>query len=167
MKQIKMTYWLLGFGCGIILSGIVGTICTLNVQEYKISVSSTEELEPIETNNQDEEIKPDNEKVEEYKTEKYEDEIQVSNQDSSETDRLEVNAQIPEEIPEEIEIYIPSMSNATEIAGILEDAEIIDDSKAFIDFLKQNKKTTKLKHGKITFPKIVTYEEILSILLNN
>ena len=163
MKQIKMTYWLLGFGCGIILSGIVGTICTLNVQEYKNSVVNAKELETIETNNQGEQIKSDDEKVEEYKTEKYEDEIQISDQESPDTDTLELNA----ELPEEIEIDIPPMSNATEIASILEDAGIIDNSKAFINFLKQNKKTTKLKQGKVTFPKIATYEEILTILINN
>ena len=158
-----MTYWLLGFGCGIILSGIVGAICSLNIQEYNIGVSNVTDPPMMEINNQEQFEKINNENIEEYKTEKYENEISSVEQESSKVERVDPSI----EVLETIEVNIPSKSMATDIAKILEKAGVIEDSKAFVDFIKEKKKTTKLKSGKIIFTKNSSYDEILEILAHD
>lgn len=158
-----MTYWLLGFGCGIILSGIVGAICSLNIQEYNIGVSNVTDPPMMEINNQEQFEKINNENIEEYKTEKYENEISSVEQESSKVERVDPSI----EVLETIEVSIPSKSMATDIAKILEKAGVIEDSKAFVDFIKEKKKTTKLKSGKIIFTKNSSYDEILEILAHD
>ena len=158
-----MTYWLLGFGCGIILSGIVGAICSLNIQEYNIGVSNVTDPPMMEINNQEQYEKINNENIEEYKTEKYENEISSVEQESSKVERVDPSI----EVLETIEVNIPSKSMATDIAKILEKAGVIEDSKAFVDFIKEKKKTTKLKSGKIIFTKNSSYDEILEILAHD
>ena len=39
MKKIKRTYWLLGFGCGIVLSGIIGAIMAVAMLHIKLYVT--------------------------------------------------------------------------------------------------------------------------------
>ncbi len=158
-----MTYWLLGFGCGVILSGIVGAICSLNIQEYNIGVSNVTDPPMMEINNQEQFEKINNENIEEYKTEKYENEISSVEQESSKVETVDPSI----EVLETIEVNIPSKSMATDIAKILEKAGVIEDSKAFVDFIKEKKKTTKLKSGKIIFTKNSSYDEILEILAHD
>lgn len=163
MKKLKTTYWLLGFGCGIILSGIVGTVCSLNIRVETSGMNNSELASDIKVQNEDEKklIKYDAE--EEYKTEKYKEENIKSDEELLVVDEINDGS----EVINTILVHIPSQSGATDIARILEEADIIDDAKAFISFIKDQNKATKLKHGEIMFTKKLTYEQVLEILTYN
>ena len=78
MKKVKFTFWLLGFGCGMILTGMLGTLLTLKVdfevvssqddQTHNTMQPLTKEdkeienlsLEESDTVSEDEPIKEDN-----------------------------------------------------------------------------------------------------------
>lgn len=38
MKKVKFTFWLLGFGCGVILAGIIGTFLSLRINLKTVGV---------------------------------------------------------------------------------------------------------------------------------
>lgn len=163
MKKLKMTYWLLGFGCGIILSGIVGVFCSLNI---RLETSAINHNEPttVVGNNSEEENKPIKHNIEkEYKSEKYEEENAKSDTQALSNEKIED----VKETSSTIQVHIPTQSGATDIAQILKLADVIDDANAFISFIKDQNKATQLKHGDIVFSKNLTYEQVLEILTYN
>lgn len=162
MKKLKTTYWLLGFGCGIILSGIVGTICSLNIRVETSGITSSEWASGIKDQNE-EEKQSIQYNAEEYKTEKYEKQNIKRDEEVLVDDKTNDNS----EVINTIRVHIPSQSGATDIAQILEKADIIDDVDAFIGFIKDQNKATKLKHGEIIFSENLTYEQVLEILTYN
>lgn len=158
-----MTYWLLGFGCGIILSGIMGTIFSLNITQYTRDLNNNKEISVVKENNRNQIEKIETDSLEEYKTEKYGKKTTNVEQESSDIETIDY-AKVTSE---NVEVYIPSQSMATDIAEILEAAGIIENSSTFVNFMKEKKKTTKLKSGKIIFSKNLSYEEILEILAHD
>ncbi len=161
MKQIKRAYWLLGFGCGIVLSGIIGAITALGIQDDSKKTSGVLEQEVEQTYKNQEQNRQNNETVDEYKTQKYEEKQEVVENEDLPTHIPNVEVQ---EI-ETIEVYIPSKAIAREIAFILQEHGVVDDATSFLEFVREQKKTTKLKDGNLTFVKNGSYEEILDILL--
>lgn len=160
MKQIKRTYWLLGFGCGIVLSGIIGAITALGIQDDGKKVSGVLEQEVEQTYKKQEQNRQNNETVDEYKTQKYEEKQEVVESEALPTHIPNVEVK---EI-ETIEVYIPSKAIAREIAFILHEHGVVDDATSFLEFVREQKKTTKLKDGNLTFVKNASYEEILNTL---
>lgn len=160
MKQIKKTYWLLGFGCGIVLSGIIGAVTALGIQDDSKKISGVLEQQVEQTYEKQNQNRQDNETVDEYKTQKYEEKQDVNESVSLPTNIPHVEAK---EI-ETIEVYIPSKAIAREIATILHEHGVVDDATSFLEFVREQKKTTKLKDGNLTFVKNASYEEVLNTL---
>lgn len=159
---MKKTYWLLGFGCGIVLSGIIGAIMALGIQEYSEEAAPEVEREMIQSNENLDKGAINNETVDEYKTEKYEQDQTINEGVSTD---IKVEEDIKVEAPETIEVYVPERMIASEIAMLLEEYGVIEDAITFVEFVREQKKTTKLQDGKLIFDKNGSYEEILEILV--
>lgn len=167
-KKIKLTYWLLGFGCGIALSGMMGILYSLNIQGYRSDTSNDQSL--VVTSDASQNLIKENEshKLQEYKTEKYEEQEAIIEQGGSEQEPSNKEQSSRETIASEVlEVYIPSQSRAMDIAKILEAAGVLEDSNAFITFIEEQNKTTKLRHGSLVFAKNLNYKEILDILIQD
>lgn len=172
IRNSKFIFWLMGLGSGMILSGIIGAIFVLNLNEYKTAVSninqsktSTESaVAASEESIAAPEITPD-------ETMPASEQIQTVDAES------EVPVQTPEEVPsatpaseessqeELLEIDIPSYFTAMEISKLLEEKHVVDDWEKFKDFMREQKMTTKLKAGKHLVPLNASYEEVLASLV--
>lgn len=123
----------------------MGIVYSLKIQEYRSYENNSKTVLAVPEDNENLIQEGETDKSKEYKTEKYEDQI----------------------ITEPLEVYIPSQSRATDIARILEAAGVLENSSAFIQFIEEQDKTTKLRHGNLVFPKNLNYEEILDILIQD
>lgn len=144
-KREKFIFWLMGLGCGILLSGIIGTFLSLNIlnEEFKVRNEVTSQFNSNnETNRSNEESNSDN-KTNEKNIPK------VSNNKKEET----------------IQLYITSGLSATEICELLEKNQIIKDAIKFKEYVKKQGKVTSLRQGKFEFSRNMSDEEALGILL--
>lgn len=157
-KKEKFIFWLMGLGCGILLSGIVGTFLSLNIlnNDFKLKNEMTNEHE-ISNNSKlnNEAINNSNELTEEEIIEKalglgmkFEDSKEISNDENA-----------------PIKLYISSELGATEICEVLEKSKVVKDGEKFKEYIKKQDKVTSLRHGEFEFSRNMTYEEILEVLL--
>ena len=174
MKNRRMLYIILGFGCGLVLAGVVGLITSLNPQAYTISENSQMQ-DNKESSASD--IK-DNNKVEEYKIEQYinenvteedqgdeketlknqnigvvKNEVSEVTEDKKATNR-HIAANSEEQIVENedyIYVDIPKDFGATEICQLLEQEKIIENADEFLTYIREEDKQTKLLDGRIEF----------------
>lgn len=154
-------FWLIGLGCGMILSGIIMIVLILNAQEYKQEIVGKFSNEPVQNTEETfniNQVSP---------TESVDD---IEEEQQSESDDLKKEEYIEEHVAEEVEpvdkvIYIPGNSTALQVCIILEQEGIIEDAKGFSDYLVKNKKTTYLRNGTITLPTGASYEELMKQLL--
>lgn len=163
MKKIKVTFWLLGFGCGITFSGIVGTWVTLQIdasiqQENQVS---------IENKNQQEKLKDSIQNKEPLEGKDVNNnQVVVDNKEEiiggEERKTIEESK---EKTQDYYEVFIPSTSGASEICSILEAAGIIESGKEFHQYIKAQGKQAYLKDGTFKLPKDVDYETLLTLLL--
>jgi cell division protein YceG involved in septum cleavage len=153
-------FWLIGLGCGMVLSGIIMIVLILNAQEYKQEIVGQFSNQPVQNAKETfniNQVSP---------TEPIED----IEEQQSESDDLRKEEYIEEPVAEEIEpvdkvIYIPGNLTALQVCIILEQEGIIEDAKGFSDYLVKNKQTTYLKNGTITLPTDASYEELMKQLL--
>lgn len=162
-KKKQFIFWLIGLGCGIVLSGILGIIVVLNTGEYKSSMLSRVEpvteqkniayKEPIATAL----IVPQNkEKITSQSVK--EDDIPVVTPGGLLVTPKEKEQKV-------VQVIIPSGINATETCKLLEEAGVVEDGDDFKEYISKQKKTTKLKDGKFSLPLEATYEELLSLIV--
>ena len=173
MKKVKLTFWLIGFGCGIVVTGMIGALLCLNVkvepkdQVYAINDSISNQLEEekalmiqesqIETQKHSNEVnaKSESQTVAETK---------FTQQDSDQKNNQDFGTVIEEE--KFCEVVIPSNLSASEICKLLEEKGIVEDGKAFLAYIKERKKQTYLKSGHYNLQINVSYEELLSELIS-
>lgn len=168
----KMTFWFIGLGCGMIISGIVMMIYILacentlvkqngnSVEANKIYDEGTEESKSGLG------VLPDKQVsfvLEELKEEiiglKKERDHEDKTQQYIELDIEKVNED------EKIKVFIMEDMGATQICKLLKEAGVIENEKNFFDYVVAHGKTKYLKHGWIEFPKAGTNEEILDRLV--
>lgn len=177
MKKIKVIFWVLGFGCGIVFSGIIGTWITLQVNvriqnqsQGEIFVSDSAEETKIENQNPIQNDKSRESLIEDKSSiaekEVNNNQIVVNNNEeligSGDNRGIEKNEKKQEDY---CEIFIPSTSGASEICKILEEAGIVENGKAFHDYIKEKGKQAYLKDGHFTLPKDADYETLLALLV--
>lgn len=144
-KKERVIYWLMGVGCGIMLSGMLMTGVTLKLAEQDKGLSAGQEMQTTiekEDENQNEE---QNDNVDGGKEGEHSD-----NAGPVESDYIEVN--------------LPSHYYSEAICAALESEGVIEEQEAFLKYLKDNKMTTKLRTGTLYFPINGTNEEVLSVL---
>lgn len=139
-KKQKFIYWLIGVGCGMVLSGMAMTFVGLSLSKEEPTKSL--DMVPIY------EIEDTNVIKQEVKSEAL----------------VEEEGAIKSEASTYKWVQIPLNYNATQISKLLEDKEIIEDQKAFLEYLRKNKQTTKLRCGNQYLPIKGEYDTILSIL---
>lgn len=177
MKNLKVTFWLLGFGCGIMLAGIVGTLLTLKVDAHmqevnrkKNNVNNIIEESKIESPNSLEserhtEAPIDSVLNESIQTDTNNDPI-INSKEESDGEHPTQPIQAKEETTESYyTIYIPSTSSASDICILLEKAGIVESGEDFLSYIKVHKKQTQLRHGTQNLPKHTDYETLLTLLL--
>lgn len=155
----SFTFWLVGFGCGIILSGLIGVVMLLNTDEYKNSINTQIDrsettaptLAELDASESDEDL--------------GDSEIEVNN--NLESDEKSNNEQIEIEESGQIIVNIPSGLTASETCKLLEEYGVVEDGDAFNEYIRSKQKTTKLREGEREFPKNATYEEVLDLLLTS
>ena len=177
MKKMKFTFWLLGFGCGMALTGIIGTFCVLNVkmesQPENVSLAVTEKLDVVETTETPSEsisktsIMPSKTTLEYSENQRQEEKqtpsgrVEVTNQDEKAKETIDKEVGMEEVYKT---ITIPKAVGAKQICDLLEEEGLIDNADDFLTYIKSYKKQRFLKHGELTLPLNVDYERLLEEL---
>ncbi|MDF2612661.1 MAG: endolytic transglycosylase MltG [Clostridia bacterium] len=171
----RFVFWLIGFGCGIILSGIIMIGFIFNTAEYqgqladRVSNSEKEKNSPSAA-----ESAADNSEINQIIDNTVN--ASVSDQESDEEDSKQqtdtiTESALPEVKQEEkeqtITVYIPNNTNATKVCQLLEQEGVVQDGEDFLNFIIKNGKTKKLR-GNIekVFPLNGDYDVILNILIS-
>lgn len=170
MKKVKVTFWLLGFGCGITLAGIIGTLLTLRVDAHMQELGRQEN----NTNNIAEESRIESQSnIESEKNKENPIDPVLSESIQKDTNSNQVvidnHTQTIETKEKIIESYctvhIPNTSSASDICTILEEAGVVENGKDFLEYIKAHKKQTRLRNGTHNLPKHTDYETLLTLLL--
>ena len=153
MKKIKFTFWLLGFGCGMAFTGILGTFISLKVVPMSIvqethkslseDVAQSEGEMPTQLSQVDENAQNQQSNI---------------NGDGQESESLEQEALYRE-------IDIPSVYSASEICQLLQEEGIVEDGKAFLEYIRERKLQRYLQDGHLKLPLNASYEELLNELI--
>ena len=178
MKRVKFTFGIIGFGCGMVTSGMIGTLLSLNIkvpehastnaskeqvviEEDKENSHSKQEVISTETNieNESSTSKVSEDKAQKIQEEQAADHIQEKKDEPVENLTQSENSGV-------CEVIIPSKVSAGEICEILKDAGVIDDAENFLSYIKSRKKQTSLKSGQYTLPINANYEDILEALIS-
>ncbi len=169
----KLTFWFIGLGCGMIISGIVMMIYILacentlveqngnSIEANKIYEEGTEESKSSLG------VLPDKQVsfvLEELKEEIIE--LKKGRNHEEETQQyIESDIKLVNE-DEKIKVFIMEDMGASQICKLLKEAGVIENEKSFFDYVVAHGKTKYLKHGWVEFPKAGTNEEILDRLVS-
>ena len=168
MKQVKLTFWLIGFGCGIVITGITGALITLNISTNGVEqVVSSDGLENQATKQfvvENQEIHTTEEELQEIQKSDQQVETKIQQNDMESNQSVEVTDQ--EEIEQLCEVIIPNKVTASEICQILQECGVVEDGTELLAYIKERKQQTLLKSGKLILPIGGTYEEILEELVS-
>lgn len=187
MKHVKITFWILGFGCGVILTGIIGVLVSLKAnysvqkmlleEKYKVQQIEADQTSPIENqkmqNNGDlqGEQKEANKKViasaEPSETAKQDqNSTKINTKVNNQVSNQKSENQKSEQVVGKKGVTIPSRMSASEICTLLEKEGIVDDGKAFLDYIKKQKKQALLRAGYYELSVGGSYLEILNELVS-
>ena len=167
MKNLKFTFWLIGFGCGIVVSGIIGTLFTINLEAHETK-SEPSRVEANQLSEREQQEVEENTGVEQRQG------VQ------EEKDRPNVSEQMAEKPHDEVstastlnvverkycEIEIPKNASAMEICYLLEQNNIIENRDSFLEYIKSKKMQSRLCAGKVKLPVLGDDEEILNALIS-
>ena len=168
MKKVKVTFWLLGFGCGIALAGMIGTLFTLRIDSVIQQQTNVKENTIID----EAKIERQNNTKEQSNEESSVDPVLSKNsQENLNDNQTTIDSYMPaidtqqKEVNNYCEVYIPDTSSASEICEILEEAGIVESGKDFHEYIKEHRKQTRLKDGMLNLPIQSDYETLLALLL--
>lgn len=175
MKRLKLTFWIIGFGCGMVVSGIIGALLTINVHNpyeteptNQIIGKTTEDKDEIEDTSQvasTPEINDHEAKKEE--SHKEEIELELSDKQSKEAESREtLFNQIQTTKAQYSKVDIPKNFTAKQICVLLEENKIVASGEDFLAYINSKKKQCYLKDGELLLPILGEYEEILNELTN-
>lgn len=175
MKKVKVTFWLLGFGCGIALAGMIGTLLTLridlSVQQLNTKEDNVADEVREEKRNSIEAQGSKDDSLDTVLDDSIQDEVsdhQVMENDKGEfvrDDLMPISGMQQEVAINYYEVHIPNNSSASEICAILEEAGIVESGKDFLEYIKEHKKQTRLKNGTFKLPMYTDYDTLLALLL--
>lgn len=190
-RDRKITLWLIGFGCGIVLSGIVMMFYVFNSKDYQQGIintvqntPSTHQTEEIESIPLEDQVKinaegtdtidpltidPIEEKsivngnVEELIVEEKSQKVNDGEQEGIETENKEAEEENTSD-KNTITVYITQGMKANEIFNLLEQKKVIDNARSFYAYVAKENMTKYLRHGTIEFPKNADYGTVLRLL---
>ncbi len=175
MKKVKVTFWLLGFGCGIALAGMIGTLLSLRIDaivQYT-NIAENNRVDEIREENQEDATKQNAEESSADLVLSDADKEQLSTNEAVESNREEPfvddhtsTISTEQEVTEKLyEVFIPNNSSASEICTILEEVGIVESGEDFLAYIREHKKQTRLKDGSLQLPMLADYETLLALLL--
>lgn len=134
MKKTKFTFWLLGFGCGMMLTAMIGIFVVLSVKtEPNKEISQTHQENTLPLNKIEQSTK-----------------ASVSEKES--------------EVTTYKTITIKKAQSAVEVCSILEKEGIIEDQEAFLKYIVDNKKEKYMRIGTVVIPSNIDYKELLKVI---
>lgn len=169
MKKTKLTFWIIGFGCGMVTTGMIGALLCLNIKTTETIESTTQiEQEQLKETTLPSLVDEQNEVTSDVNNQEQ---IEVEKLDESEMEAetvLQETMQEKEVIQEATikEVIIPSKVTAGEICRILEGAGIIDNADNFLTYIRAKQKQTQLKSGVYQLPINADYEIVLDELIS-
>jgi hypothetical protein len=153
---MKLKYYLRGFGLGIILTMVIMMIITHSSRQELSNAEIIEKAEKLGM--QMAEQNSESEKVPEKELEK-ETETKTETETETETDS------VPAPVVENISIVVNQGDSSDAVAGKLQSAGLVENAKAFNQFLIERKYDGILLTGTFVIPKGATTEEIAAILI--
>lgn len=182
MKRVKITFWILGFGCGVILTGIIGVLVSLKAnysvqkmlleeryKEQQVEANQTNSVENHKIQNegasQEEQNEANKQVTSSVESKKPAKQDQNSAKDHSNVSN-QASTQKAEQVVGKKGVTIPSRLSASEICTLLEKEGIVDDGKAFLDYIKKQKKQAYLRAGYYELSIGGSYLEILDELVS-
>ena len=147
---MKLKYYLRGFGLGIILTMVIMMIITHSSRQELSNAEIIEKAEKLGM--QMAEQNSESEKVPEKELEK-------ETETKTETDS------VPAPVVENISIVVNQGDSSDAVAGKLQSAGLVENAKAFNQFLIERKYDRILLTGTFVIPKGSTTEEIAAILI--
>ena len=151
---MKLKYYLRGFGLGIILTMVIMMIITHSSRQELSNAEIIEKAEKLGM--QMAEQNSESEKVPEKELEK---ETETKTETETETDS------VPAPVVENISIVVNQGDSSDAVAGKLQSAGLVENAKAFNQFLIERKYDGILLTGTFVIPKGATTEEIAAILI--
>lgn len=175
MKSIKITFWLLGFGCGIVLAGGIGTVLSLKTvrqEEHMEKQTSIEQANQPEMVNDSE--KQDLESTSEIDEPNETNEIDQDKRLVTSPDVVEIQeddlASMTNEVVEpeikKCQIMIPYQISASEVCSILQENGVVVDGEDFLEYIKKQKKQAYIKAGWHELSVGVDYDTLLNELIS-
>lgn len=160
-KREKFIFWLMGLGCGILLSGMLGTFLSLNILSNEFKLVNDTLMENKKSN-----------EISEVKDELTEEQIiqralDLGMKFESITNEITKEQTQGKDKDEDVtvKIYVSSGLGATGICKLLEENKVIADANEFREYIRKQDKLTSLREGEFEFPRNIGYEEALKILL--
>lgn len=186
MKKTKLTFWLIGFGCGIMVTSMVNVLITLNLtptdvqQSIKndilapttqtitetISNEKTDMPTNIKIENIDEQLHKDTTSVEEINT-TIENQTEPTNTSVEQTEDMTKTTEKAEQTTQTsktCQITITDYLSGNDICKMLAEKGLVDDADAFRKYIWEQGKAKALNSGTIDIPYGLSYAELLTLL---
>lgn len=180
---MKIKSFIRGMGCGIIIASLVILLTLYKDGYFKNDSKKNSDGKKVKTENTTcssndviketkEEINKDTEKKEETtakdnKEVTKKEETTKEETTKEETTEQETTIQETTESGDKVTIEISKGTSSDDAAKVLKEAGLIDDEKAFDDFMKENNYESKLKIGSYSIEKGADFEQIAQKIMGN
>lgn len=159
MKRIKMTFWIIGFGCGMMVTAMIGVLLSLNLSTTKIEEPI---VKAIVSESNDKQNKPNNIKKDETI-------VNIESQENKALTEVQKEAEEEKKIettdkPKSCEITILDHYSGNDICQLLEEKGLVDNAESFRQYIWSQNKEKSLYSGTINIPYGLSYAELLSWL---
>ena len=175
---MKIKSFIRGMGCGIIIASLVILLTLYKYVYFKNDSKKNSDGKKVKTENitcssndvikeTKEEINKDTEKKEETTAKDNKEVTKKEETTKEETTEQETTIQETTESGDKVTIEISKGTSSDDAAKVLKEAGLIDDEKAFDDFMKENNYESKLKIGSYSIEKGADFEQIAQKIMGN
>lgn len=169
MKNLKFTFWLIGFGCGMVVSGIIGVLFTINLQAHETASEPieivTDQLKQRELE-EEKKVEVKNEQVIQDGKMRLDMDVNKQNSEITPSSELTTTSTIKVVQKKYCEMEIPKNMSAVEICELLEEKGVISSSEAFLEYVKSQNMQSRLRAGKVKVPILGSHKDILDALVH-
>lgn len=161
---MKIKSFIRGMGCGIIIASLVILLTLYKDGYFKNDSKKNSDGKKVKTENI---TCSSNDVIKETKEEINKDTEKKEETTKEETTEQETTIQETTESGDKVTIEISKGTSSDDAAKVLKEAGLIDDEKAFDDFMKENNYESKLKIGSYSIEKGADFEQIAQKIMGN
>lgn len=161
---MKIKSFIRGMGCGIIIASLVILLTLYKDGYFKNDSKKNSDGKKVKTENT---TCSSNDVIKETKEEINKDTEKKEETTKEETTEQETTIQETTESGDKVTIEISKGTSSDDAAKVLKEAGLIDDEKAFDDFMKENNYESKLKIGSYSIEKGADFEQIAQKIMGN